>query len=81
MSKHFVSEEDTQEIAIRFSYHPPTSGQKLRYGRLRAMAHDFAMVIMGDCPDSRERSTALTKLEEAVMHANASIARREEDDG
>lgn len=27
------------------------------------------------CPDSRELSLAITKLEEAIMWANASIAR------
>lgn len=29
------------------------------------------------CPESRERSLAFTKIDEAVMWANASIARNE----
>jgi len=29
------------------------------------------------CPDSREKSVAITKLEESIMWANAAIARNE----
>lgn len=32
-------------------------------------------MIDGVTPDSREKSLALTKLEEVVMHANSAIAR------
>ena len=34
-------------------------------------------MLVDECPDSRELSVALTKLEEAVMWANAAIARNE----
>jgi len=37
----------------------------------------LAAYINENCPDSREKSLAFTKLEEAVMWANASIARNE----
>jgi hypothetical protein len=32
-------------------------------------------VIDNNCPDSREKSLAMTNLEQAVMWANAAIAR------
>lgn len=64
-------------IARRFTYHPPKGSQPERYESLRASARMIASLIVACCPDSRERSTALTKLEEAVMWANASIARNE----
>jgi len=58
-----------------FTYHPPKEGQPEKYVAIRTAAHEFAELIQSLCPDSRERSLALTKTEEAVMWANASIAR------
>ena len=64
-----------------FTYHAPKGtgprGQQARYEELRAYAKEMAMMILMDCPDSRERSLALTNLEQAVMWANAAIARNE----
>jgi hypothetical protein len=65
------------DIEKRFTYHPPKEGQPARYEALRAVAKHFAIHIFEHCPDSRERSLALTKLEETVMWANAAIARNE----
>lgn len=65
------------ELAVRFTYHPPREGQPARYDRIRGVARAFAQVIVQETPASREQSLALTRLEEAVMHANAAIARRE----
>ena len=65
------------DIANRFTYHPPKDGQAQRYTILRNQAHDFANRIVLLCPDSRERATALTHLDSAVMFANAAIARNE----
>lgn len=44
---------------------------------IRDCGRQFAVLIDADCPESREKSLALTKVEEAVMWANAAIARRE----
>lgn len=60
-----------------FTYHPPFGDQAQRYTELREDAGSFAALILQKCPESRERSLALTKLEESVMWANASIARNE----
>lgn len=65
------------EIDTRFTYHPPREGQPEKYEALRAKAKEMATAIADLCPDSRERATALTRLEESVMWANAAIARRE----
>jgi len=66
-----------EEIDIRFSYHAPKLGQALSYENIRSMAKDFALELDKLCPDSREKSMAFTHLDECVMNANASIARRE----
>ncbi len=56
-----------------FSYHAPKGNQTERYTELRNAARQFAYLI-DKCPESREKSTALTKLQECIMWANASIA-------
>ena len=48
-----------------------------RYNFLRENAKEFAKLLTTLCSASRELSLALTKLEEAVFWANASIARNE----
>lgn len=72
-----LTEADFELLEKRFTYHPPKPGQTARYIRLRALAKLLATSILVNCPPSRERSTAITHLEEAIMWANASIARNE----
>lgn len=69
--------DELSELEVRFSYHRPAEDERERYDALRAAAGSVATLVMGFCPPSRERSLALTKLEEAVFWANAAIARRE----
>lgn len=69
------------EIDTRFKYHAPKEGQAERYQKLRDKAKELAWLFEGECPESREKSLAMTKLEEAVMWANASISRRENPEG
>ena len=64
-----------EQIENNFKYHSPKSGQPEIYTDIRNTAKEFAIKIDESCPDSREKALALTKLEEAVMWANASIAR------
>lgn len=66
-----------EDLERRFTYHTPKESQPERYTMLRAYALDFATLIVASTPYSREQSLALTKLEEAVMWANAAIARNE----
>jgi len=63
------------QIEKAFTYHPPKPGQPEKYTKLRETAKTFALLIDVNCPNSRGKSLAMTKLEECVMWANASIAR------
>lgn len=65
------------EIENNYTYHAPKEDQPERYERIRYKAKMLAAYINEKCPESREKSLALTKLEETVMWANASIARNE----
>jgi len=67
------------EMNLRFTYHLPTREQILAYDVIRTTAKSLACAIDATCPDSREKSLAITKLEEAMMWANAAIARRTEN--
>lgn len=58
-----------------FTYHSPKEGQPVKYQSIRDKAKEMAYLIEELVPESRERSLAMTKLEEAVMWANAGIAR------
>lgn len=60
-----------------FTYHAPKEGQKERYTEIRDRARAFALYLAENTPASREQSLAITALEEAVMWANAAIARNE----
>lgn len=67
---------DAADLTKRFTYHPPKGPeQQNKYHRLRQIAFEFAEYINWSQPDSREKSLAITALEEAVMWANAGIAR------
>lgn len=67
----------SKELETRFTYHKPSGDQADRYYVIREEAGSLARILVDSCPESRELSLALTKLEEAVFWANASIARRE----
>lgn len=66
-----------EEISHRFAYWPPKEGQPEKYTAIRGKAKELATLINDLCPDSDEAVTAIQRCEEAVMWANAAIARRE----
>lgn len=66
-----------EELNKRFTYHAPFGDQPRRYEDIRRNAYTLAGFLVASCPESRELSLALTKLEEAVFWANAAIARNE----
>lgn len=64
------------QIDRAFTYQPPvTAGQRNALQNIRTEAHRLALLISNVCPQSRETSAALTKVEEAVMWANAAVVR------
>lgn len=63
------------DLTKRFTHHPPKDGQAEVYQGLRAEARKLAERINLDVPEGREKSLAITKLEEVVFWANAGIAR------
>lgn len=67
---------DQLDLDNRFTYHPPVGVDVAAYQEIRAAGRTFADTIDRlTGPDSREKSLAVTKVEEAVMWANAARAR------
>ena len=66
-----------KEIDNRFTYHPQKPDQIPRFEEIRNAGKRFAKTIVFCCPESEELLIAFTKIDEAVMFANASIARNE----
>jgi hypothetical protein len=65
-----------QEIEDRFTHHPPSndtvvSTHEVTRAAVKRVAHKLDNLL----PDSREKSLALTHLEQALFWANAAIAR------
>jgi len=65
------------ELVRRFNYHRPNTEAKVeRHQQIREACLAAAETIVDVTgPPSREQSTAITKLEEAMFWANAAVAR------
>lgn len=63
-----------EELIRNFTYHAPDKHKIELHEHIREEGFSMACVINA-LPESREKSLALTKLEECVMWANACIAR------
>lgn len=77
MPTYPITPETADALHRRFTYHAPRGSQPHRFLAIREQALALAKLICTECPESPERSTALTKIDEAVMFANAAIARTE----
>lgn len=67
-----------QEIQSRFFYHPPsTDGVRRAHESVQNITGEVAELLDRILDDGREKSLAITKLEECRMWANASIARNQ----
>jgi hypothetical protein len=64
-----------QEIQDRVTYHAPTPSGVDRHNLLSHAIGDAMETVENVCHDSREKSLALTKLEEAKFWASAAVAR------
>ena len=72
-----MNKEEIKKLETTYVYHEPINDQIARYKIIRSNGKSLASHIINLCPESRERSLALTKVEEAVMWANSAIARNE----
>lgn len=63
-----------EEIRHRFKHHPPTDEAVAMHTVVRKQCTDLALSLWATLPDSREKSLALTALQEAAMWSNAAIA-------
>ena len=62
-----------KEIQNTFTYHTPNEEQIKKMADLRFDAKCVAAKIQTYCPECREKSIALTRLQECIMMANAAI--------
>ena len=66
----------TPDMEHRFGYHPPSSEEIVHQHQLVRQEMLLAADLFENMlPDGREKSLAITKLEEAMFWANAAIAR------
>ena len=75
----FATNDDLTKLLYRvrndFRFHPATAETGPKHERVREACHRLALDLIELAPPSRELSLALTSLEEAMMWANAAIAR------
>lgn len=72
--KEPVFNKNADRIENSFKFHNMTDAQKERAEKLRTAAREFALMIDELCPESREKSVALTDLETSQMYAVKAIA-------
>lgn len=74
--RNMVAASDTPRFDLEnlFTYHPPSLRQMGQYEAIRTAAKYFATVILRNTPGNADQTTAIRKLRECVMTANASIA-------
>lgn len=64
------------KIENNFKHHPPKSKDTIMtHEDVRSECKHLANMLDSLLPESREKSIAMTKLEEVMMWSNASIAR------
>ena len=63
------------DLANRFTYHSPDEERAKKHAHIREQCFSLSNLLDSYLPDGREKSLAITKLEEVMFWANASIAR------
>ena len=67
---------DPGDIANRFDFHPAdTDVKRQAHETVRAECRQLVEFLNDALPDGREKSLAITKLEEVMFWSNAAIAR------
>lgn len=68
-----------EELANRFDFHPATTPQRqAAHQSVREDCHELAVALNDVLPEGREKSLAITNLEQVMFWANAALARQEE---
>lgn len=71
----------SDELSNRFAYHAPLSQTRRQaHENVRGQVGRLAHFIAATVPAGREQALAITKLEEAMMWANAGLARASDPD-
>lgn len=63
------------ELNNRFDYHSPDAAKTVKHEQVRGILKAAALTLDDFLPEGREKSLAITKLEEAMFWANAALAR------
>lgn len=70
---------DYNDLENRFSFHPTKDEEtKMKHNSVRNRCFDLAEELNELVPEGREKSLAITHLEQVMMWANAGIARAHE---
>lgn len=70
---------DPADIEPRFAFHPATTEEKRdAHTSVRQRCRQLADFLNEKLPDGREKSLAVTKLEEVMFWGNAALARQAE---
>lgn len=70
---------NSDDIAHRFAFHAATTEEKRdAHTSVRFQCAELAHFLNEKCPDGRELSLAMTKLEEVMFWGNAALARKDE---
>lgn len=68
-----------EDIENRFAFHPAsTPDRQAAHQSVRTHCHELAGVLNDLLPEGREKSLAITNLEQTMFWANAAVARQKE---
>lgn len=70
-----------EDLRNRFTYRPPDEDRRRRHEMTRAACLILADTLNNALPEGREKSLAITNLEQVMFWGNAAIARQQDDDG
>lgn len=68
-----------EDIENRFAFHPASDDEKrMAHTSVRQNCLQLAQFLNDNLPEGREKSLAITKLEEVMLWGNAALARQKD---